>query len=82
MNLYQQFGDLVESDLCLYMTWMLESYPLLICIRIHNINMKLQWNPSITDTSGNQHFVPYSKVSLTWAYVIFLVGVVLCNWAV
>ena len=25
----------------------------------------LQWNPSITDTIKNQHFVPYSEVSLT-----------------
>ena len=25
----------------------------------------IQWNPSIMDTIGNQHFVPYSEVSLT-----------------
>ena len=26
---------------------------------------ELQWNPSITDTVGDQNFVRYSKVSLT-----------------
>ena len=30
----------------------------------------VQWNPSIADTIGNQHFVPNSEVS-----GIFLVGV-------
>ena len=40
---------------------------------------KLQWNPSITDTIGNQHFVLCSKVS---ASGIFPVGVVLRNPAV
>ena len=29
------------------------------------INNNLQWNLSIVDTIGNQHFVSYSKVSLT-----------------
>ena len=53
-----------------------------MCSYIHNINMKLQWNPSIMDTSGNQHFVPYSKVSLSQASDIFLVGIVLHNRAV
>ena len=36
----------------------------------------IQWNPSIADTSGNQHFVPYSEVSLAWASGIFPVSVV------
>ena len=30
-----------------------------------SMSLVLQWNPSITDTIGNQHFVPYSEVSLT-----------------
>ena len=35
------------------------------------------WNPSITDTIGNQNFVRYSKVSLTQGVSgIFPVGVV------
>ena len=29
------------------------------------VGMRLQWNCSITDTIGNQHFVTYSEVSLT-----------------
>ena len=28
------------------------------------LSNELEWNPSITYTIGNQHFVPYSKVSL------------------
>ena len=28
-------------------------------------SLELQWNPSITDTIGNKHFVPCSEVSLT-----------------
>ena len=36
----------------------------------------IEWNPSIMDTTGNQHFVSYSEVSDTVA-----VGVVLCKWA-
>ena len=28
-------------------------------------SLGLQWNPSITDTIGNKHFVPCSEVSLT-----------------
>ena len=47
-----------------------------MCSYIHNINMKLQWNPSITDTSENQHFVPCSEVSLTQASGIFLVCII------
>ena len=27
--------------------------------------INVQWNPSITDTTENQHFVPYSEVFLT-----------------
>jgi len=29
------------------------------------IPLYIQWKPSIADTIWNQHFVPYSKVSLT-----------------
>ena len=44
----------------------------------------LQWNPSTTDTIGNQHFVPYSEVSTTrpGAFGIYPVGVVLRNQAI
>ena len=39
--------------------------------------------PSLADTIGNKHFVPYSEVSLTQGLLgIFLVGMVLCNRAV
>ena len=44
--------------------------------------LTLQWNLSIVDTIGSQHFVPYSEVSLnSWASDI-LVGMVLRNQAV
>ena len=33
--------------------------------------MYIQWNPSITDTIGDQHFVPYSEVSLTQALSVY-----------
>ena len=38
----------------------------------------IQWNLSITDTIGNQYFVPYSEVSLTQGPPVyqFMVGVV------
>ena len=39
----------------------------------------VQWNPSITDTFGDQHFVRYSEVSPTQRLPV---GVVLCNPAV
>ena len=43
----------------------------------------VQWNPSITDTIGDQRFVCCSEVSLTQgASGIFPVGVVLHNQAV
>ena len=42
-------------------------------------NFKLQWNPSITDTIGTQHFVPYSDVPNSGASGIFPVGLVLDN---
>jgi len=39
--------------------------------------------PSLADTTGNKHFVPYSEVSLTQGLLgIFLVDMVLCNRAV
>ena len=39
--------------------------------------------PSLAETIGNKHFVPYSEVSLTPGLLgIFLVGMVLCNRAV
>ena len=39
--------------------------------------------PSLADTIGNKHFVPYSEVSLTQGLLgIFLLGIVLCNRAV
>ena len=31
----------------------------------HTGYQEIQWNPSVTETIGNQHFVPYSQVSLT-----------------
>ena len=31
----------------------------------------IQWNPSITDTIGTQHFVRYSKVSLTQGLLVY-----------
>ena len=31
----------------------------------------LQWNPSITDTIGHQHFVPYSEVSLAQGLPVY-----------
>ena len=37
----------------------------------------IQWNLSIMDTIGDQHFVYYSGVSLTRVSGIFYVGVVL-----
>ena len=49
-------------------------------LHVHSfqLNYALQWNPSITDTIGNQHIVCYSKVCLTWGQV----GMVLRNPAV
>jgi len=39
--------------------------------------------PSLADTIGNKHFVPYSEVSLSQGLLgIFVVGMVLCNRAV
>ena len=35
------------------------------------LTQELQWNPSIMDTIGNQHFVPYSKVSLTQGLLVY-----------
>ena len=31
----------------------------------------IQWNPSITDTFGDQHFVRYSKVSSTQGLPVY-----------
>ena len=31
----------------------------------------VQWNPSITDTIGNQHYVHYSGVSLTQGLPVY-----------
>ena len=31
----------------------------------------IQWNPSITDTFGDQHFVRYSKVSPTQGLTVY-----------
>ena len=33
--------------------------------------LAIQWNLSITDTIGNQHFVPYSEVSLTQGLPVY-----------
>ena len=45
--------------------------------------LDIQWNLSITDTIGTQHFVRESEVSLTQGLpVLFPVGVVLHNLAV
>ena len=41
------------------------------CFFFHWLRYWLQWNPSITDTIGNQHFVPYSKVSLTHGLPVY-----------
>ena len=42
------------------------------------VTIYIQWNPSITDTVGDQNFVRYSEVSLTQGLPsgIFPVGVV------
>ena len=42
--------------------------------------MGIQWNPSITDTIGNQYFVPYNEVSLTQGLQDIPVGVVCVIW--
>ena len=42
----------------------------------------IQWNPSITDTIGTQHFVSYSEVSLTQGLPVYFWYMVLCNLAV
>ena len=34
----------------------------------------VQWNPSITDTIGTQHFVRYSEVSLTQGSFRYISG--------
>ena len=45
--------------------------------------IQVQWNPSVTDTFGDQHFVRYSEVSPTQELpVLFPVGIVLRNLAV
>ena len=48
------------------------------------IHVYIQWNPSIMDTIGTQHFVRYSELSLynSGASGTFLVSVVLRNPAV
>ena len=35
---------------------------------------RIQWNPSITDTFGDQHFVRYSKMSLTQGLPVYISG--------
>ena len=32
----------------------------------------IQGNPSITDTIGNQHFIPYSEVSLAQGLPVYI----------
>ena len=32
---------------------------------------EMQWNPSITDTIGTQHFVRYSEMSLTQGLPVY-----------
>ena len=34
-------------------------------------NQIVQWNPFIADTIGDQHFVPYNKVSLTQGLLVY-----------
>ena len=52
-------------------------------LMIGYLDISLQWNLSITNTIGTQHFVRESEVSLTQGLpVLFLVGVVLHNLAV
>ena len=36
-----------------------------------DIIMQIQWNPSITDTVGDQNFVRYSEVSLTQGLPVY-----------
>ena len=43
---------------------------------------KMTSSCALVDTIGNQHFVPYSEVSLTRAFGMFPVGMVLHNWAI
>ena len=42
----------------------------------------LQWNPSITDTIGNQNFVRNSEVSLTHGLPVYSGRCGMRNWAV
>ena len=44
------------QSVCIYMYMHIEH------IRTY-VHIRIQWNPFITDTIGNQHFVPYSEVS-------------------
>ena len=41
----------------------------------------IQWNSSITDTIGEQHFVPYSEVSLTQGFLVYSGRSGMRNWA-
>ena len=38
---------------------------------MEHLSNELEWNLSITDTIGKQHFVPYSKVSLTQGLPVY-----------
>ena len=57
----------VAVVLCQRMTSMMNWYFRLL-ISMENT---LQWNPSITDTIGTQHFVRYSEVSLTQGLPVY-----------
>ena len=57
----------VAVVLCQRMTSMMNWYFRLL-ISMENT---LQWNPSITDTIGTQHFVRYSEVSLTQGLLVY-----------
>ena len=46
------------------------------CMYVLHANKVIQWNPSIADTIGNQHFVPYSEVSLTQGLPVGVVCVI------
>jgi len=42
--------------------------------------MVVQWNPSIVDTIGNQHFFPYSEVFLTQGILYIWYAVLSTTW--
>ena len=43
----------------------------MLCYVVYAVNVAMQWNPAIADTIRNQHFVPYSEVSLTQGLPVY-----------